>query len=128
MFHRATKRMLPVRGENPANGRALSSGLVLVAGSIRPRIKILEVLCRLCADEIAIGDNHDSILAVTRHDLRPIMKRPLDNLAEASLGILNQESILRAPNRWRRRRKLARGSRRRRTALDVLGQIPQAHA
>jgi hypothetical protein len=77
-------------------------GLDLVAGSIRPRIKILEVLCRLCADEIAIGDNHDSILAVPRHDLRPIMKRPVDNLAEARLGILNQESILRAPNRWRR--------------------------
>jgi hypothetical protein len=64
MFHRATKRMLPVRGENPANGRALCWGSDLVAGSIRPRIKILEVLCRLCADEIAIGDNHDSILAV----------------------------------------------------------------
>jgi hypothetical protein len=56
------------------------------------------------------------------------MKRPVDNLAEARLGILNQESILRAPNRWRRHRKLARGSRGRRTALDLLGQIPQAHA
>jgi hypothetical protein len=127
MFHRATKRMLPVRGENPANGRALSLGLDLVAGpgfgSIRPRIKILEVLCWLCADEIAIGDNHDSILAVPRHVLRPIMKRPVDNVAEASLGILklprvhfaHSEPV--APSR-----KLAQGSRRRRPALDVPGQ------
>jgi hypothetical protein len=35
MFHRATKRMLRVRGENLANGRALSLGLDLEDGGVR---------------------------------------------------------------------------------------------
>ena len=48
---------------------------------------------RLRADEIAIGDNHDSILAVPCHDLRPVMKRPFDHLAESSLGVLKLSSV-----------------------------------
>jgi len=55
--------------------------------------KILEVLWRLRAHEIAIGDNHDSVLAVPRHDLRPVVESPFDDLAEASLGILKLPGI-----------------------------------
>ena len=50
-------------------------------------------MCRLCAHEIAIGNNHDSVLAVPRHDLRPVMKRPFDDLAEASFSILKLPSV-----------------------------------
>ena len=41
---------------------------------------------RLRGDEIAIGDDHDSVLAAPRHDLRSVMDRPFDDLAESSLA------------------------------------------
>ena len=50
--------------------------------------EILEVQCRLRTHEIAICDDHDSFLAVPRYDLRPVVKRLLDNLAKAGPGIL----------------------------------------
>ena len=50
--------------------------------------EILEALGRLRADKIAIGDDHNGILAVPCHELRTVAQRPIDNLAKPRLGVL----------------------------------------
>ena len=55
--------------------------------------EILEALGRLRTDKIAIGDDHDSILAVPCHELRTVAQRPVDNLAKPRLGVLKFPGI-----------------------------------
>jgi len=50
-------------------------------------------LRRLCADEIAIGNDHNCVLPVPRHNLRPVVKGAVDHLAETSLGILKLPTV-----------------------------------
>jgi len=55
--------------------------------------EILEILHWLCPDKLAVGNDHDSVLAMPGHHLRSVMKRPVDDLAESGLGILKLPSV-----------------------------------
>jgi len=59
--------------------------------------EILEILRWLGPGELAIGNNHDSILAMPGHHLRSVMQRSVDDLAESGLGILKLPSVHRRP-------------------------------
>jgi hypothetical protein len=83
-----SRRNLKARAPRPASRR-----FGLETDTRDRHQEILEVLCRRRADEIAIGDNHNSVLAMPRHDPGSLAMRPFDDLAEASLGILKLSSV-----------------------------------
>ena len=71
----------------------MSRGLDFEAKTRDRHQEVLEILRRLCLDEPARGDNHDSIFAVPGYHLRPIVGRAVDDLAEPGLRILNLPSV-----------------------------------
>jgi hypothetical protein len=53
----------------------------------------LEIEGRFPFGEVTIGKDDDGILAVPGDDLRPVLERPVDDLAEPRLGVLQLPGI-----------------------------------
>src|SRR5581483_10121263 len=53
----------------------------------------LEILCRLGRGKVAVRQNHRHLRAAAAYNLRPMADCPVDDLAEAGLGIFKLPDI-----------------------------------